>query len=159
MTTIGLSSSDRAANAKKPPRDDDDDAHRPRSLLSNRPPRPFCPPQKRLLFHPPTQSVFFFFKGRRRLDSNPIAPNLPLLLLALFALLLLLLVDAHPLIVIDERSIIRALSCFRCLLRHFCFSLSLFLSSQKTTKERRGASLKEEFFILMFRVYRFLSKP
>ena len=101
MTTIGLSSSDRAANAKKPPRDDDDDdAPRPRSLLSNRPPRPFCPPQKRLLFHPPTQSVFF--KGRRRLDSNPIAPNLPLLLLALFALLLLLLVDAHPLIVIDK---------------------------------------------------------
>ena len=138
MTTIGLSSSDRAANAKKPPRDDDDDAPRPRSLLSNRPPpRPFCPPpQKRLLFHPPTQSVFVFFKGRRRLDSNPIAPNLPLLLLLalLFALLLLLLVDAHPLIVIDER--IRTLISFlRCLLRHFCFSLSLFLS-QKTKHKR-----------------------
>ena len=133
MPTIGLSSSDRAANAKKPPRDDDD-APRPRSLLSNRPPRPFCPPQKRLLFHPPTsQSVFF--KGRRRLDSNPIAPNLPLLLLALFALLLL--VDAHPLIVIDER-IIRASSCFRCLLRHFCFSLSLFLFLQKILTQKRG---------------------
>ena len=79
---------------------------------------------------------------------------------------MLLVVDAgHPLIVVIETSIIRTKFSAVSSVALLFFSLSLFLSRQQhgevgvLHRERREKSQEASFFILMFRVYRLLSKP